>query len=340
MKRHILTTRVQVRRDFGGNAVAELSKKQQRRARDEQIARRLGVSVETLLEARNTVSSADQGLLHLPKPSRAAAASRRLGITVTELKMLRRGLGEPNAPDLDRVRSLLRGGLSPATKERPHSSGPAQRYQQLGGRLSPPTGVNRKAQPDAYTILFVTSWGNVVHLYYDCHGTRGFRHVGEPDNAVYKVEARDPCCRGRRVCRVCEPEQGIGWVALLTRLLVGLHGRMLEDDEWEQHSRNRPLPQGPPYRGIARKTRDSPRPVQSHDIRSRSKSQPKTLNGFGSDYSGTFSPMKEQKYAVGDTVTWKGYDGVIVEITTDRLLRALDGGARIGVPRQEFAGKT
>jgi hypothetical protein len=295
------------------------------------------------MAARKSIIQAEQGLDGLIKSARASAVAARLGITASELKILRRGLGEPYSPELARVRSGLRDRLSPASNRQVSPSSAVTRYYERSNPgLVPPTGISKRGRPDAYTALFVMDWGNVVHRYYDCSGTRAFLTARKTDRAVYRVEARDPCCRGRRVCRICEPDQGSGWAALVSRVMIGLHGPLMEDDEWERSGLRRPRPKGPPYFG-SKSVRHVPtrRMTESrnfaHAISGRSASMTVAASArtAGPVRPGLGQPMRSV-YAVGESLSWGGFNGVVADRSSDGVVLAMDGGLRIRIPRREL----
>lgn len=51
----------------------------------------------------------------------------------------------------------------------------------------------------ADTTVWVTTWGDCVHLYHDCPGTKGFGSDGE----AHEVRLRSKICAARRGCERC-----------------------------------------------------------------------------------------------------------------------------------------
>ncbi len=323
--------------------MVELSQKQSKGARTAIIAAGLGVDIPSLMAARKSVIQAERGLDGLVRSARTSAVAARLGITASELKILRRGLGEPYPPELARVRSILRDRLSPASNRQVSPPSAVTRYYERSNPgLVPPSGISKQGQPDAYSVLFVMDWGNVVHRYYDCAGTRAFLTARETDRSVYRVEARDPCCRGRRVCRICEPDQGSGWAALVIRVLIGLHGPSMEDDEWERSGLRRPRPKGPPYFGSksvrhvpTRRFNESGGSARSRSGRSATMTVAASAPTANPVRPGLGQPMRSD-YAVGESLSWEGFNGVVADKSSESVVLAMDGGLRIRIPLPEL----
>lgn len=73
------------------------------------------------------------------------------------------------------------------------------------------------------SIVFVTDWGDRVHLYASCPGTKGFG----ADSTVIRARLSDRICFARSGCLKCFGEfWGRTSLAELEALIVGLHGRL------------------------------------------------------------------------------------------------------------------
>lgn len=226
---------------------ATTSTKSQKRAA---LANKIGVSSSELSAARRALDDARTGLKGLTRAERELKATSRLGITRAELQILDRGLSGSVEDPVVRLRVLIqnladmgRGASRDTSKIAP--KGPPARPQARqravsGSTLGPATPV------------FVTAWGNVVHLDLDCPSARGFRHTAEPDPPTYQVPANHPCCRGRRTCRTCGDSPGHLARERMDRVLVSLHGQPFDESEWARQGWHRPLPPGEPVNGRPR----------------------------------------------------------------------------------------
>lgn len=193
------------------------SSKAERALADRATAAGLGVSADEFKHVRAQLGRAESGLAALSKGERQQRTARRLKISVEELKSLRQALaGQPPAP---RARLAARqiAGLPDL------SIAPVPTTRQLGT----PSVVRRGAPGiSATSRVFITPEGDVVHIERDCHGTRGFRRVREPDPKVTPALLRDAACRDRRACLICCEGAASRYDTELNRL-HGLRGARL-----------------------------------------------------------------------------------------------------------------
>lgn len=219
-----------------GSKAIKGSKKSQKAARRSELARSLGVTVEQLNSAHRAESDATTGLAGVPDKN--AKVAKRLGITTSELKVLRKALSGTSVSKTQAaslIRTVAESGAraaSPAGGVRPRPAATDASIRRAAGDEPLP----------ATTSVYVTTWGQVVHLHHDCPSARGFRHVGEPDPDLYKVEARDPSCKGRRVCGTCKNRASV-LARRIEYLLKSLHGAFYTDAQWRQ-AFGRPRPNG------------------------------------------------------------------------------------------------
>ena len=234
-----------------------------------EIAGLLGVTPGEVEAARVVETKASSGLTGVSKGERLRFAGRRLGITPEELTLLRKALaGHVSSPQraAAALRTALRhaptGSEASTTGKRPSATKPkpgSKTSPAPAGRAGPPKSPS-KPKPGrtpkrssgrpaggatSASPVYVTKWGNVVHLYWDCPNARGFRQRGEPDADVFKVTVGDPCCRGRRVCATCKNGSGVAG-ADVERKLRSLHGKAFDESDWERHGWARPMPKGAP----------------------------------------------------------------------------------------------
>lgn len=236
-----------------------------------EVARRLGVKPVEAQAALDAQNRAATGLGGLTKADRLSTAARRLGVTGEELRLLRRALAG-NADALtrrERVASLVRtvAGAEvgePPAPTRPEtpvsarkvitSSAAPTHSKSVAPAPAPPTKRKKKqkrsnsSQPAATgtgPMVYVTTWGNVVHLFHDCHSTRGFRGANEPDPDLYRVPVNDPSCRGRRVCGTCR-NVTFANARKIEEQLRRFHGKPFDEAEWQRQGWFRPKPSGKP----------------------------------------------------------------------------------------------
>jgi len=140
------------------------------------IARALSVSADELATLRSIVARAESGIIETGK-GKASLVTRRLGVTPPELKMLRRGLaGDVTSRAVVNliVRQVLRGRSQPGAVSGGRRAS-TSRMRRSGASRRP------RSMWAASTQVFITPYGHAVHLYSDCHLTRGFRLTGERD---------------------------------------------------------------------------------------------------------------------------------------------------------------
>lgn len=236
-----------------------------------EVAQQLGVKVTEVQAALDAQNQAATGLGGLEKAERLSTAARRLGITGDELRLLRRALaGNVDAlTPRERVASLVRtvAGIEvgkPPASTKPAKPGHARRVitsssapahsKSAPPTTAPPTERKKKQkrsnvlQPVAKVadgMVYVTTWGNVVHLFHDCHSTRGFRGTNEPDPDLYRVPVNDPSCRGRRVCGTCR-NVTFANAKRVEEQLRRFHGKPFDEEEWQRQGWFRPKPSGKP----------------------------------------------------------------------------------------------
>jgi len=201
----------------------------------EQLAEALELSLGELKALRRQIAAAESGLQTTHKKSeRTEAAARRLSLTAVELKALRSALATPSEAATARSRALARHVLglpplrskidAPAPKQGARGSTQVRPTQRTGSPIyKPVVGHSPLWSPD--TRVFITAWGDVIHLHADCHGIRGFRHVDEPDPKVHQVSLRDPVCGNRRACRKCFDVWSSTTIDRFDGFLEDLHGR-------------------------------------------------------------------------------------------------------------------
>lgn len=216
----------------------------------ERLAAGLGVILAQLKAAQAADVAAATGLGGMTAAARRDATARRLGITTPELKLLRLALQGTVPADRNRAASLIR--LIAGGDQLPAPAAPGRFGRPVRPTGSPPAAPRgrRPAGPPARKNdlpAYVTTWGNVVHLYWDCLNTRGFRHVTELDPDVYQVSPRDPCCRGRRVCGTCK-EANSRTADRLALELFRFHGKPFDEAEWAKGGWYRPRPTGVPIK--------------------------------------------------------------------------------------------
>lgn len=237
-----------------------------------EVARRLGVKPAEAQAAVDAQNQAATGLGGLTKVDRVSTAARRLGITGDELRLLRRALaGNVDAlTPRERVASLVRtvagtevtgpppptksAKPAPARKVITSSSAPA--HSKSTAPAAAPSTKRKKTQKRSNVLhpvakladgmVYVTTWGNVVHLFHDCHSTRGFRGTNEPDPDLYRVPVNDPSCRGRRVCGTCR-NVTFANAKRVEEQLRRFHGKPFDEAEWQRQGWFRPKPSGKPF---------------------------------------------------------------------------------------------
>jgi len=216
-------------------------------------AKALGVTVDELRSADLNASAASQGLADLGKAERRELVARRLGISKTELTLVRDALaGKVEPDDRLRVTGLVqlvseRSGwaeVDAAERSRVKKAKPkAATKSKKAKKAQLPKTVGSKRGPSGETPVYVTKWGNVVHMYSDCHSTRGFRNQLEADPFIYQVLVKDPCCRGRKTCGTCSRHDSMRG-RKIEQVLRRLHGEAFDEGRWAASGWNRPLPTG------------------------------------------------------------------------------------------------
>lgn len=89
-----------------------------------------------------------------------------------------------------------------------------------------PTRPRRLQDWGPSTTVFVTSWGDSVHLYRNCQGTKAYGSDGE----VIEARLQDQVCAARRGCGRCFGEFfSESTLASLEQLLIDLHGEVDRD---------------------------------------------------------------------------------------------------------------
>lgn len=160
----------------------------------------LGITDAELTELLARLRSSADGLAG-DDAERVQAQSYRLGLSVAEMQLLQRVVDAPHVAGSAVLKGLARHVLdrgSSSDQQRPGWSGE--------------------------TVVYVTQHGDVVHLYADCSGVRGFRSVGEADPDVYRVILGSPACAGRRACRKCYASHSATSLTLLDATITRLHG--------------------------------------------------------------------------------------------------------------------
>lgn len=193
----------------------------------ERLASALGLTPEDVTRLRQQVASAESSLTGT-KAEKRQLVSRRLSITPAEVKILRTALLDPGSTN-EAARLIARHVVSLPTIQ---STFPV-RSAKSSIRSSVPT-VAKSSQPatpnrfrkdwHADTNVFVTPWGDVVHMYADCFGTRGFRHGSDPDPVIHQARLRDPICGDRRACRMCFDYLSRETLDRFDEFLEALHG--------------------------------------------------------------------------------------------------------------------
>lgn len=197
--------------------------------RRERLAKALGLTVDELRTLRRQIFVAESNLLGIAKSEKVALVARRLSITPIELGAIRATLADQGSTKSAAARVIadhivhLSAPQGTVRRAAPKPPQPNPGPSVLGTRRA---GATRKVFHDwnADTNVFVTIWGNAVHMYADCSGMRGFRHVGEPDPIVDQARLRDPVCRDRRACRKCFDFWSASAIDGLDDLLEDLHG--------------------------------------------------------------------------------------------------------------------
>ena len=222
------------------------------------VAARLGVTAGEARRSDATVVQAASGLEGLMKPERTAAVARRLRITPVELRLLRRALAgnEDVLADRERLASLVRSTAAqapaaPVSEQRDDRS-PQVAPEQSSASKAAKTQKGRKPGRGEDQLVYVTTWGNVVHLFHDCHKTRGFRGPQEADPDLYRVPVQDPSCRGRRVCGGCKGSSAVS-AKKVDEQLRRFHGKPFDESEWKRQGWNRPKPKGTPINRTRRR---------------------------------------------------------------------------------------
>lgn len=243
------------------------------------VAQRLGIPTSLVQAAIDAQTAASTGLGGLAKNERQRTAARRLGVTPDELRMLRRALaGNPDALDKrERIAGLIRtaaahqGSAPPAPAPTPPpATGRKTPRGVITSQSAPATAAPPPRTPSAPTpqrakmpkqkpsakgpkppdpkdqaMVYVTTWGNVVHLFHDCHSARGFRNANDRDPDLYRVPVQDPSCRGRRVCGTCR-QVTFANAKKVDDQLRRFHGKPFDESEWKKQGWFRPKPSGKP----------------------------------------------------------------------------------------------
>jgi hypothetical protein len=210
------------------------------RNKREQRAKELGITAKELKRLEEKLASAASALQGFTPKERTEKAAVRLGLTAPELKDLRRAVAG-DGPVTERVSSNIRTvlGASLSRPSPPSRTGGAKKAPPKGPK---PSASASKAEPH----VFVTKWGQAVHLFHDCVNIRGFRKPHEPDPAIYRVEMKHPCCRGRKACGTCmnhSPTQQVKVKAALKKY----HGDPFTEAQWKDESWRRAHPPEPPH---------------------------------------------------------------------------------------------
>ena len=194
-------------------------------AKLQQQAQAFGLSPNEFRALQRRRAEAESGLQGFPKTKRLELAARRLSITPQELKLLRSASSTPvgtNHPE--RVRSIARSiiALKPTTQPKPTKARSPQTPTRRPG-IAGPSAIGHW-KPDR--VVYLTDWGDVVHIDHDCPGIWGFRSHGEPPPVIFSVTLRDPRCGGRRGCMKCI---GAHWsnhvLQQLENQINNLHGK-------------------------------------------------------------------------------------------------------------------
>lgn len=206
--------------------------------RAQRLAHDLALTIEELRRLRQQLTAAESNLVGVP--GKLNMTAQRLSLTPMEVKKLRGALSsdvgvERTASDrllaqhvirLPTIRAKYPDASTQATPPVPRTK-PAKSRAVHYSR-APETGVTPGPRVvgkwSADTLVYLTSLGDAVHLYSDCHGMRGFRHAEEPDPVVHQVRLRDPTCAERRACRKCFNVWSPTMLERLDGLIEGLHG--------------------------------------------------------------------------------------------------------------------
>lgn len=217
----------------------------------EQLAARLGITSEQLRRLSGLLSGGRSGVAGTGADS-ATVIAEQLSVSLGQLKQLRAAVNGASSVEEDTRRlvhgvmaregmtgpvSQMTGGSTPARAKAPGpsvtraaSSRGARR--QGGSLINKPKWITADrprsiADWTPATTVFVTMWGDKVHLYADCDGTRP---PGQTDRAeVQQVSLSDRICAARTGCLKCCGEFWSGSsMAELKALIDGLHGRVDE----------------------------------------------------------------------------------------------------------------
>lgn len=152
--------------------------------------------------------------------------SRRLAITPPELRILRAALvaADEGVSATARVIAGRIVALAPIQSQLPAGRGPSRPSVTPRSAATAPIERSRFRNWTEDLKVHITAWGDVVHLFYDCPGTRGFTPVGQPEPPVFPAVLRDPVCADRRACRICFNDWSSDTIAGFDEWLRRLHG--------------------------------------------------------------------------------------------------------------------
>lgn len=227
--------------------------KHERRA---QLADALDLSAEELVFLHRQLAVAASGLDG--RVDRRELTARRLSISPGELIVLRTAIAQDDRSKRIRVRPIARRviGLAPLRLSLDGRAPQPRAAITTGAPVTRRQAGYRRVRGEDWngdTNVFVTDWGDKVHLYADCRGLRGFRTAGEPDPDVHQARLRDPVCRDRGGCGWCFGNWSPWDIDRLDKVIEALHGgrsdravrpsRLLPEDRARRAtSRRRPVP--------------------------------------------------------------------------------------------------
>lgn len=215
-----------------GRAASESRRNKQR------LASELGISVTELTRLHQRLGAAGTSLQGFSAKERTEKAAARLRLTPPELKDLRRAVSGAGLPVDERMASIIRTVLDKSADPTVASPNGAQRPK--------PPQLKKSKSKKGDRPIFLTKWGQAVHLFYDCVNIRGFRELQEPDPDIYRVHANDPSCRGRKVCGTCTRHSHADG-AKVKEALRRFHGLPFSEAKWRDESWHRVHPKEPPF---------------------------------------------------------------------------------------------
>lgn len=274
-------------------------------------AQAFGLSPSEFRAMQKRRVEAESGLQDFPKAKRLELAARRLSITPQELKLLRSAYSVPEERHhSERVRSIARSivALAPTTQPAQTKVG-SPRTSPRPPAIAGPSATG-SWKPDR--VVYLTDWGDVVHIDQDCPGIWGFRSHNEPPPIIYSVTLRDRRCGGRRGCRKCIGGRWSNHVLQqLETQINNLHG-------------NRRLTVSP-------SGRPTHPPVRSSGYRLPSTTAPSARLPDLAPRSKTIRISRSSPPETGSVLKWSGYSGK-VSGQNERGVLIVAGGSRLTIP--------